>query len=600
MSLRQRLIRIFAGAMLAAAACSPACANTRVALVIGNGAYQNAAKLANPANDAGDVAQLLRRVGFDVIDGRDLDQRAMVEKIREFGRKLERADVALFFYAGHGLQVAGKNYLVPIDAKLERPGDLNFETIDLAQVQAQMAAENRVNLIFLDACRDNPLARTLARSMGGGTRAIAVSQGLASVQSTVGTMIAYATQPDDVALDGQGRNSPFTTALLKHAATPGLEISTVMKRVRVDVIATTRGKQVPWDHSSLTGDVVLVAPAAGPPPAAAVAGPGEAERVWAEVAKTTNPAVLEAFIARYGDSFHANLARARLDELKAQTVAALPPRPAMPGGKETEPRIVGTLPSARPLRVKDVFKSCDACPEMVVVPPGSFTMGSPANEPSRSTAEGPQRVVTLAKPFAVSRFAVTFAEWDACVADRGCNGYRPADEGWDRGRRPVINVSWHDAKAYVTWLSRKTGRPYRLLSEAEREYVARAGTSTPFWFGATVSPQQANYDASRAYNGGPTGDNRERTVLVDSFAANPWGLYQVHGNVWEWVEDCWHADYTNAPSDGAAVGGECTRRVLRGGSWVDAPGFLRSAFRKGDQAAARDQSIGFRVATPLN
>src|SRR5215470_718765 len=288
MSLRQRLIWILAVAAFAATVASPVWADTRVALVIGNGAYQNANKLANPANDAADVAQLLRQVGFDVIDGRDLDQRAMVEKIRDFGRKLEQADVALFFYAGHGLQVAGKNYLVPIDAKLERPGDLNFETIDLAQVQAQMAAENRVNLIFLDACRDNPLARTLARSMGGGTRAITVSQGLASVQSTVGTMIAYATQPDDVALDGQGRNSPFTTALLKHAATPGLEISAVMKRVRVDVIASTHGKQVPWDHSSLTGDVMLVAPAAGSATAAAVAGPTEAERVWSEVSKSKN------------------------------------------------------------------------------------------------------------------------------------------------------------------------------------------------------------------------------------------------------------------------------------------------------------------------
>src|SRR5215470_12963926 len=141
MSLRQRLIWILAAAAFAATGASPVWADTRVALVIGNGAYQNANKLANPANDAADVAKLLRQVGFDVIDGRDLDQRAMVEKVRDFGRKLERAEVALFFYAGHGLQVAGKNYLVPVDAKLERAGDLNFETIDLAQVQAQMAAE---------------------------------------------------------------------------------------------------------------------------------------------------------------------------------------------------------------------------------------------------------------------------------------------------------------------------------------------------------------------------------------------------------------------------------------------------------------------------
>jgi uncharacterized caspase-like protein len=190
-----------------------------------------------------------------VVEGRDLDKRGMEDKVREFGRKLDRANLALFFYAGHGLQVGGKNYLVPIDAKLERAGDLSFDTLDVAQVLAQMEAEPRVNLIFLDACRDNPLARTLARSLG--TRSASVGQGLATIQSAIGTLIAYATQPDNVALDGEGRNSPFTAALLKHVATQGLEIGSVMRRVRADVIQATRSKQVPWDHSSLVGDVVL-------------------------------------------------------------------------------------------------------------------------------------------------------------------------------------------------------------------------------------------------------------------------------------------------------------------------------------------------------
>jgi len=230
----------------------------------------------------------LRNIGFDVIEGRDLERRAMEEKIREFGRRLDNADVALFFYAGHGLQVGGKNYLVPVDAKLERAGDLSFETLDVGLVLGQMEADKRVNLVFLDACRDNPLSRSLARALGA--RSAAVGQGLASIQSAVGTMIAYATQPDNVALDGDGRNSPFTTALLKHIATPGLEISSVMKRVRADVVAATRDRQIPWDHSSLIGDVVLVPtadgvtavrpeavrPAAVSPPAAAPAVPAPA------------------------------------------------------------------------------------------------------------------------------------------------------------------------------------------------------------------------------------------------------------------------------------------------------------------------------------
>ncbi len=227
----------------------------RVALVIGNAKYRYAVPLPNPSNDAADIAQALRKLRFDVVEGRDLDKHAMEDKIREFGAKVERADLALLFYAGHGMQVGGKNYLVPIDAKLERTGDLSLDTIEVGQILAQMEAEKRVNLVFLDACRDNPLARSFARSLG--TRSTSVGSGLAAIQSAVGTMIAYATQPDNVALDGEGRNSPFTAALLKHIATPNLEISALMKRVRADVITATREKQVPWDHSSLVGDVVL-------------------------------------------------------------------------------------------------------------------------------------------------------------------------------------------------------------------------------------------------------------------------------------------------------------------------------------------------------
>jgi tetratricopeptide (TPR) repeat protein len=227
----------------------------RVALVIGNSKYQHATQLRNPSNDAADITQALRKLGFDAIEGRDLDRHGMEDKIREFGRKLEGADLALLFYAGHGMQVGGKNYLVPIDAKLERAGDLSLDTIEVGQILAQMEAEKRVNLVFLDACRDNPLARSFSRSLG--TRSTSVGSGLAAIQSAIGTMIAYATQPDNVALDGDGRNSPFTTALLKHVTTPGLEISALMKRVRADVIAATHEKQVPWDHSSLVGDVIL-------------------------------------------------------------------------------------------------------------------------------------------------------------------------------------------------------------------------------------------------------------------------------------------------------------------------------------------------------
>jgi formylglycine-generating enzyme required for sulfatase activity len=224
---------------------------------------------------------------------------------------------------------------------------------------------------------------------------------------------------------------------------------------------------------------------------------------------------------------------------------------------------------------------CPMCPEMVVAPAGSFTMGSPASELQRNTDEEQLRV-TIAQPFAAGKFAVTFDQWDACVADGGCNGYKPADEGWGRGNRPVINVNWEDAKAYAEWLSRKTGRTYRLPSEAEREYVTRAGTWTPFWWGSSISPNQANYNGNYTYAGGPKGEYRQRTVPVDSFAANPWGLFNVHGNVWEWTEDCWNDSNQGNPGNGnVRTTGNCSRRVVRGGSWFFLPHVLRAAFRYG-------------------
>ncbi|NVO14755.1 MAG: caspase family protein [Rhodoplanes sp.] len=329
------LAALTAMAVLLVVAPPSAGAQQKVALVVGNGAYRNATPLANPPNDAADVAAALRRLGFAVIEGRDLDKHALEDKIRAFGRALDGASVALFFYAGHGLQVAGRNYLVPVDAKLERPGDLSFETIDVGQVLGQMEAEARVNLVFLDACRDNPLARTLARSLGA--RSASVGAGLASIQSAVGTMIAYATQPDNVALDGEGRNSPFTTALLKHLPTPGLDVAVLMRRIRSDVVASTHSRQVPWDHSSLIGDVVLVpgsAASAGteppaqpsvtpppvkPPPATSDRGQDVDIAYWNSVKDTGNVAQIRSYIAAFPNGTFVALARLRIEEIESRT-----------------------------------------------------------------------------------------------------------------------------------------------------------------------------------------------------------------------------------------------------------------------------------------
>lgn len=272
---------------------------------------------------------------------------------------------------------------------------------------------------------------------------------------------------------------------------------------------------------------------------------------------------------------------------------------------KTEPAASSpTVPGPSGPKVGSQFRDCTACPLMVVVPAGSFLMGSPASEPERESDEGPQHQVTIPASFAVGVFEVTWAEWEACAAARACNNSAVdgagGDQGWGKGNRPVINVSWNDAQAYAAWLSDKTGKRYRLLSEAEWEYVARAGTTTPFNTGDRITTDQANFNGNYTSNGSAKGVYRQKTVPVGSFSPNRFGLHDVHGNVWEWVEDCYNASYGGAPIDGSAwLIGDCSERVLRGGSWSNDPRYLRSAARYWDTPTDRDSDLGFRLARTL-
>jgi formylglycine-generating enzyme required for sulfatase activity len=251
---------------------------------------------------------------------------------------------------------------------------------------------------------------------------------------------------------------------------------------------------------------------------------------------------------------------------------------------------------------RDPLRDGGEGPAMIALPGGSFRMGSPSDEPDRSTDEGPQHPVDI-RPFAIGRSEVSFAEYDRFAQATGRK--LPDDEGWGRGERPLINVSWTDAKAYAEWLSDQTGHRYRLPSEAEWEFATRAGTTTPFWTGDCIHTEQANYDGNYDYNdcGADTGVYRGKTVETGSLPANRWDLHEVAGNVWEWVEDCWHGDYANAPTDGSAWleagGGDCARRVVRGGGWFDFPGLLRSALRDRDFPDEANLYVGFRLARTL-
>ena len=250
---------------------------------------------------------------------------------------------------------------------------------------------------------------------------------------------------------------------------------------------------------------------------------------------------------------------------------------------------------------KQGFKDCPECPEMILIPAGDVMMGSPPQERGRSGNEGPQHKVTIAKPFAAGMFETTFDEWDACVVAGACR-HTPNDQGWGKGRRPVFNVSWKDAKDYVTWLSTRTGLKYRLLTEAEWEYAARAGTTSAFATGEMITNAEANFDAGHTYGGSAKGGYPKSTVEVASFQPNAFGLYDMHGNVWEWVEDCWHMNYSAGPVDGSAWTIRCNERTrtLRGGSWIDPPRILRSAYRSRNFPTYRGATVGFRVARTLD
>lgn len=303
---------------------------SRVALVIGNSEYTHATSLENPRNDAADMAAALKRLGFKVITGIDLDKANMDRTIRDFAAALTGAKVGMFFYAGHGLQVSGQNYLVPIDAKLTTNAGLDFETVRLELVHRTMERETSTNIIFLDACRDNPLSRNLARAMG--TRSVSIGKGLAVVESGEGTLISFSTQPGNVALDGTGRNSPYAAALIKHITTEGEDLPSILINVRNDVMRATERRQVPWEHSAMTARFFFSEPRATKSQEAELA-------LWNKVKDSTEPAVLDTYLRKYPQGSYAVVART--------LVAALERRQEMERAARPEPATDSDQPTSQ-------------------------------------------------------------------------------------------------------------------------------------------------------------------------------------------------------------------------------------------------------------
>ena len=788
--------------VLALVPAPEAAAARRVALVVGNGAYEQAGALRNPVNDANDMAAALRGLGFEVILGLNLDREGFYDKLATFADASHSAEAALFFYAGHGIQADGANYVAPVDVALTNTLALKRGAIELGTVLQQMRGET--NLVFLDACRNNPLAATGTRGEG---------RGLARIEDARrDTLIAFATEPGGVADDGDGRNSPFTAALLDHIGRPGETVPDMLTSVTATVLERTAERQKPWVTQSLTrkfyfapGEAPLAgtapAPDASPLPSRESAALNADRVFWESVERGGTASGYEAYLEAFPSGLYAALARDRLEEVGdggAVSPSAPVPAPVPSGsdhaalesglgldraarvalqsglnslgfdagpadgavgprtrraisswqsakgyeatsylteeqaealiaaGREARDRAereaaereehagrdrddaafaaarrsdtasayevyLSLYPSgahaseaarlraareaadreredraararddaafararrsdtvsaydgylsayrsgahvseARRLRdaaadrervpaVGDVFRDCPHCPEMVVVPSGSFMMGSPASEEGRYDDEGPRRRVTIGLPFAVGVHEVTRGEFgrfvsatgrsmgNSCWIWEGDEWKERSGRGWrnpgfsQTDSHPVVCVSWNDARAYAQWLSRETGESYRLLSESEWEYAARAGTATRYWWGNSSSSQCRYANGADASSGLDWGiacdDGYSRTSPVGSFEGNSFGLRDVHGNVWEWVQDCWNDSYAGAPGGGRAwESGDCSPRVLRGGSWSGSPRYLRAANRSRIDSGFRDYVAGFRVA----
>src|SRR5262245_17059515 len=293
-------------------------AQKRVALIIGNSAYKHTGELANPKNDAVDMSAALKKYDFEVLEGFDLNKASFDRKVRDFAAALQGAAAGVFFYAGHGMQVGGINYLVPVDAELTTSAALDFEMVRLDVVHRVMERQTNSNVLFLDACRDNPLARNLARAFG--TRSSEIGRGLASVESRRGTLISCFTQPGHSALDGTGRNSPFAAALVGRITSSKDDLSALLVLVRNDVMKETQGKQVPWEHSALTSRFYF----SPPKPELAQTWPTFEQQIeisfWESVKASKNPDVLQTYLDRFPNGQFASLAKVTLALLKQEAL----------------------------------------------------------------------------------------------------------------------------------------------------------------------------------------------------------------------------------------------------------------------------------------
>ena len=608
----------------------------RIALVIGN-SDSGAIAPRNAVNDARSMGALLTSLGFEVSVLTDGTPQQMQRALAAFRARLAGGGVGLFYFAGHGLQVGNETILVPAGIDGRSPASLLVNGIDLRNVLAAMSAPraDKTNLVILDTCLQNPFHFTDTK-----TPALALPEQ---------TFIAYATAPGGFAADGTG-HGVYTRALLRalgHA--PERDIDAMMRDVERTVRADTGDQQKPWAVSSLARGFRFARYPGRDVTSAELAGtaivsmrsrgimPKDSSEqyeltFWDSIKNSNYASDYEAYLKAYPNGRFAALAKARIERLqaaaptpapgaappappaasKAQAAASQPAHAVAPGQPAPEhqhaasamvatptpapaptPAPVAATPKAPDKSAANVpaageSKDCAACPVMISLPAGSFTMGSNSGDIS----ERPPHHVTIGAPFAIGKYAVTVEQWNACVAANACPKLS-SENGPDKNV-PARDLSWDDVQQYIKWLGKVTGKPYRLPTEAEWEYAARGGTATPYWWGQQMRKGNSNCKGC----GDPW--HEERPENVGTFAANPYGLYDMGGNVWQWVSDCWHSSYKDAPADGHAWDANgCDMRVIRGGSWREGADYMLVSTRFKYSESVRQSQNGFRVAKDL-
>jgi len=612
----------------------------RVALVIGNGAYKDS-PLRNPVNDASDMASKLRKLNFDVTLVKNANQRTLDEQIHAFRNKLPAAEIRLFYYAGHGLQVQGVNYLVPVGIEVRNENDIKYEAVDVGKVLDSMAdAGKGVNIIVLDACRNNPFSRSFRSS----------SRGLAKMDAPHGSMIVYATSPGDVAADGDGRNGVFTEQLLKNIDRSGRTLEKVLKETGKGVMRATGGDQVPWTTSSVFDDVYLAGQGTTVASVPTYSPPAAQSPKMGSLRIESEPSGAQIFLNgnRIGrtpksvDGLPTGRVTVRAEKsgyepqekitsvlseqviriaFPLSTVAAKPGRLyVLPDSKDATIKILNIKPrysegmSLKPGKYHvEVSKAGFATSRQWVMLGAGQDLDVPMKLEKAAVASTPARGQEWTEPATGIEFVwvpegcyqmgSNYGEGDevpvheVCVDGFWMGKYEVTQAEWRRvmgnnpsffegDRKPVEQVTWYDVKSFMKKLNGKGNGSYRLPTEAEWEYAARSGGRNEEYSGSNDIDHVAWYESNSGDEMHPVGGK----------APNGLGLYDMTGNAWEWCEDIYAISaYSEHPRNNPLISGGSSMRVYRGGSWMDPSKDARTAYRLRREPDDGNMMVGFRL-----